>query len=81
MEDLIMQYVILYAPALVTVATVLMGVIKCVRVIKELKKNLDDNDKMKVILQENYEIKKELKRLISKLDRVKTDDDGSNKKV
>lgn len=82
-----------YCPLLVTVLGVIITFIKMVREIKAIK---SDNNKsneqksqeikelkndMSAILEENYALKSQLRKLINKLDRVRdseVDNDGSN---
>ena len=78
MIDEIATYIIAILPSLITVISVVAMVLKIVKNFNTLKEEVTNSNRMKkiedsvqAIVQENYELRKQIKQLIQKMDKVK----------
>lgn len=78
MIDEIATYIIAILPSLITVISVVAMVLKLVKNFNTLKEEVTNSNRMKkiedsvqAIVQENYELRKQIKQLIQKMDKVK----------
>ena len=81
MIDEITAYIVAILPSVITVISVLAMVIKLLKNYNNLKEEVINSNRMKkieeqvtVVIQENYELKKQIKLMIEKIDKVKIKD-------
>ena len=85
MIDQITTYIISILPSLTAILAMVLMVVKVLKSFKILKDEVVNSNRMKkiedqiqVVIQENYELKKQIKLMVQKLDKVKIKD---NKEV
>ena len=85
MIDQITTYIISILPSLVSILAMVLMVIKVLKSFKTLRDEVVNSNRMKkieeqlqVVMQENYELKRQIKLMVQKLDKVKIKD---NKEV
>ena len=81
MIDEITAYIVAILPSVITVISVLAMVLKLLKSYNNLKEEVINSNRMKkieeqvkVVIQENYELKKQIKLMIEKIDKVKIKD-------
>ena len=81
MIDEITAYIVAILPSVITVISVLAMVVKLLKNYNNLKEEVINSNRMKkieeqvtVVIQENYELKKQIKLMIEKIDKVKIKD-------
>lgn len=81
MIDEITAYIVAILPSVITVISVLAMVIKLLKNYDKLKEEVINSNRMKkieeqvkVVIQENCELKKQIKLMIEKIDKVKIKD-------
>lgn len=77
MNSLVIQFILQFGPAIITILTVIALVAKTVHQLTSVKKEVVDmkdmhevKAQMSQLLQENYALKKQLNELLTKIDRV-----------
>lgn len=85
MIDQITTYIISILPSLTAILAMVLMVVKVLKSFKTLKDEVVNSNRMKkiedqiqIVIQENYELKKQIKLMVQKLDKVKIKD---NKEV
>lgn len=86
MIDQITTYIISILPSLTAILAMVVMVVKVLKSFKTLRDEVVNSNRMKkiedqlqIVIQENYELKKQIKSLVQKLDKVKIRKD--NKEV
>lgn len=81
MIDEITVWILTLLPTVLTIITVLSVVIKVIKDFNSLKEEITDSNRMKkieettkIIIQENYELKKQIKQLLESINKVKIED-------
>ena len=85
MIDQITTYIISILPSLVSILAMVIMVVKVLKSFKTLRDEVVNSNRMKkieeqvqIVVQENYELKRQIKLMVQKLDKVKIKD---NKEV
>lgn len=85
MIDQITTYIVSILPSLTAILAMVLMVVKVLKSFKTLRDEVVNSNRMKkiedqvqIVIQENYELKKQIKSLVQKLDKVKIKD---NKEV
>lgn len=85
MIDQITTYIVSILPSLVSILAMVVMVVKVLKSFKTLRDEVVNSNRMKkiedqvqIVMQENYELKKQIKLMVQKLDKVKIKD---NKEV
>ena len=85
MIDQITTYIISILPSLVSILAMVLMVVKVLKSFKTLRDEVVNSNRMKkieeqiqIVVQENYELKRQIKLMVEKLDKVKIKD---NKEV
>ena len=85
MIDQITTYIISILPSLVSILAMVVMVVKVLKSFKTLRDEVVNSNRMKkiedqlqIVMQENYELKRQIKLMVQKLDKVKIKD---NKEV
>ena len=85
MIDQITTYIISILPSLTAILAMVLMVVKVLKSFKTLKDEVVNSNRMKkiedqiqIVIQENYELKRQIKLMVQKLDKVKIKD---NKEV
>lgn len=85
MIDQITTYIISILPSLIAIISMVGMVVKVLKSFKTLRDEVVNSNRMKkieeqvqIVIQENYELKKQIKLMVEKLDKVKIKD---NKEV
>ena len=85
MIDQITTYIISILPSLTAILAMVLMVVKVLKSFKTLRDEVVNSNRMKkiedqlqIVMQENYELKKQIKLMVQKLDKVKIKD---NKEV
>lgn len=85
MIDQITTYIISILPSLVSILAMVLMVVKVLKSFKTLRDEVVNSNRMKkieeqiqIVVQENYELKRQIKLMVQKLDKVKIKD---NKEV
>ena len=85
MIDQITTYIISILPSLTAILAMVVMVVKVLKSFKTLRDEVVNSNRMKkieeqiqIVIQENYELKKQIKLMVEKLDKVKIKD---NKEV
>lgn len=84
-------FIIAYTPLLVTIISTIVMVCKILKSFKDLKEEVKQSkemqeirDQVKIVIQENYKLKKQINQLIEKVDKVKmneVEDERDNTKL
>ena len=84
MIDQIVAYIVAIAPSLITIISVICMVVKIIKQITSLREEVKNSKEMEdiknqiqIVVQENYELKKQIKTLVNKIDKIKTPDKES----
>lgn len=71
-------FIIAYTPLLVTIISTIVMVYKVLKSFKDLKEEVKQSkemqeirDQVKIVIQENYKLKRQINQLIEKVDKVK----------
>ena len=87
MIDQITTYIISILPSLTAILAMVLMVVKVLKSFKTLRDEVVNSNRMKkiedqiqIVVQENYELKKQIKLMVQKLDKVKIKD-NDNKEV
>lgn len=82
MIDQITTYIVSILPSLVSILAMVLMVVKVLKSFKTLRDEVVNSNRMKkiedqvqIVMQENYELKKQIKLMVQKLDKVKIKDD------
>ena len=82
MIDQITTYIISILPSLTAILAMVLMVVKVLKSFKTLRDEVVNSNRMKkieeqvqIVVQENYELKKQIKLMVQKLDKVKIKDD------
>lgn len=82
MIDQITTYIISILPSLTAILAMVLMVVKVLRSFNTLRDEVKNSKEMEeiknqiqIVVQENYELKKQIKQLVQKLDKVKIKDD------
>lgn len=82
MIDQITTYIVSILPSLVSILAMVLMVVKVLKSFKTLRDEVVNSNRMKkiedqvqIVIQENYELKKQIKLMVQKLDKVKIKDD------
>ena len=85
MIDQITTYIVSILPSLVSILAMVLMVVKVLKSFKTLRDEVVNSNRMKkieeqiqIVVQENYELKRQIKLMVEKLDKVKIKD---NKEV
>lgn len=85
MIDQITTYIVSILPSLVSILAMVVMVVKVLKSFKTLRDEVVNSNRMKkiedqlqIVMQENYELKRQIKLMVQKLDKVKIKD---NKEV
>lgn len=85
MIDQITTYIISILPSLISILAMVVMVVKVLKSFKTLRDEVVNSNRMKkiedqlqIVMQENYELKRQIKLMVQKLDKVKIKD---NKEV
>ena len=85
MIDQITTYIISILPSLTAILAMVLMVVKVLKSFKTLRDEVVNSNRMKkiedqiqIVVQENYELKRQIKLMVQKLDKVKIKD---NKKI
>lgn len=88
MIDQITTYIISILPSLTAILAMVLMVVKVLKSFKTLRDEVVNSNRMKkieeqiqIVVQENYELKKQIKLMVQKLDKVKIKDNKDNKEV
>lgn len=88
MIDQITAYIISILPSLVSILAMVLMVVKVLKSFKTLRDEVVNSNRMKkieeqiqIVIQENYELKRQIKLMVEKLDKVKIKDNKDNKEV
>lgn len=86
MIDQITTYIVSILPSLTAILAMVLMVVKVLKSFKTLRDEVVNSNRMKkieeqiqIVVQENYELKKQIKLMVQKLDKVKIKDDKDNK--
>ena len=81
MIDQITTYIVSILPSLTAILAMVLMVTKVLRSFNSLRKEVVDSNRMKkieeqlqIVVQENYELKRQIKLMVQKLDKVKIKD-------
>lgn len=81
MIDQITAYIVSILPSLVSILAMVLMVVKVLKSFKTLRDEVVNSNRMKkieeqlqIVVQENYELKKQIKLMVQKLDKVKIKD-------
>ena len=82
MIDQITTYIISILPSLTAILAMVLMVVKVLKSFKTLRDEVVNSNRMKkieeqlqIVVQENYELKRQIKLMVQKLDKVKIKDD------
>ena len=82
MIDQITTYIVSILPSLTAILAMVLMVVKVLKSFKTLRDEVVNSNRMKkiedqiqIVVQENYELKKQIKLMVQKLDKVKIKDD------
>ena len=85
MIDQITTYIVSILPSLISILAMVVMVVKVLKSFKTLRDEVVNSNRMKkieeqiqIVMQENYELKRQIKLMVQKLDKVKIKD---NKEV
>ena len=85
MIDQITTYIVSILPSLISILAMVVMVVKVLKSFKTLRDEVVNSNRMKkieeqiqIVVQENYELKRQIKLMVQKLDKVKIKD---NKEV
>lgn len=88
MIDQITTYIISILPSLTAILAMVVMVVKVLKSFKTLRDEVVNSNRMKkieeqiqIVVQENYELKRQIKLMVQKLDKVKIKDNKDNKEV
>lgn len=88
MIDQITTYIVSILPSLTAILAMVVMVVKVLKSFKTLRDEVVNSNRMKkieeqiqIVVQENYELKKQIKLMVQKLDKVKIKDNKDNKEV
>lgn len=88
MIDQITTYIISILPSLTAILAMVLMVVKVLKSFKTLRDEVVNSNRMKkiedqvqIVIQENYELKRQIKLMVEKLDKVKIKDNKDNKEV
>lgn len=88
MIDQITTYIISILPSLIAILAMVLMVVKVLKSFKTLRDEVVNSNRMKkiedqlqIVMQENYELKRQIKLMVQKLDKVKIKDNKDNKEV
>lgn len=88
MIDQITTYIVSILPSLISILAMVVMVVKVLKSFKTLRDEVVNSNRMKkiedqlqIVMQENYELKKQIKLMVQKLDKVKIKDNKDNKEV
>lgn len=88
MIDQITTYIVSILPSLTAILAMVLMVVKVLKSFKTLRDEVVNSNRMKkiedqlqIVMQENYELKKQIKLMVQKLDKVKIKDNKDNKEV
>lgn len=86
MIDQITTYIVSILPSLTAILAMVLMVVKVLKSFKTLRDEVVNSNRMKkieeqiqIVVQENYELKRQIKLMVQKLDKVKIKDDKDNK--
>ena len=78
MIDQITTYIVSILPSLVAILAMVLMVVKVLKSFKTLRDEVVNSNRMKkiedqlqIVMQENYELKKQIKTLVNKIDKIK----------
>lgn len=84
MIDQITTYIISILPSLTAILAMVLMVVKVLRSFNTLRDEVKNSKEMEeiknqiqIVVQENYELKKQIKTLVNKIDKIKTPDKES----
>lgn len=84
MIDQVVAYIVAIAPSLITIISVICMVVKIIKQFTSLREEVKNSKEMEeiknqiqIVVQENYELKKQIKTLVNKIDKIKTPDKES----
>lgn len=84
MIDQVVAYIVAIAPSLITIISVICMVVKIIKQFTTLREEVKNSKEMEeiknqiqIVVQENYELKKQIKTLVNKIDKIKTPDKES----
>lgn len=84
MIDQITTYIVSILPSLTAILAMVLMVTKVLRSFNNLRDEVKNSKEMeeiknqiKIVVQENYELKKQIKTLVNKIDKIKTPDKES----
>lgn len=88
MIDQITTYIVSILPSLTAILAMVLMVVKVLKSFKTLRDEVVNSNRMKkieeqiqIVMQENYELKRQIKLMVQKLDKVKIKDNKDNKEV
>lgn len=88
MIDQITIYIVSILPSLTAILAMVLMVVKVLKSFKTLRDEVVNSNRMKkieeqiqIVVQENYELKRQIKLMVQKLDKVKIKDNKDNKEV
>lgn len=88
MIDQITTYIVSILPSLTAILAMVLMVVKVLKSFKTLRDEVVNSNRMKkieeqiqIVVQENYELKRQIKLMVQKLDKVKIKDNKDNKEV
>lgn len=88
MIDQITTYIVSILPSLTAILAMVVMVVKVLKSFKTLRDEVVNSNRMKkieeqiqIVVQENYELKRQIKLMVQKLDKVKIKDNKDNKEV
>lgn len=88
MIDQITTYIISILPSLTAILAMVVMIVKVLKSFKTLRDEVVNSNRMKkiedqiqIVVQENYELKRQIKLMVQKLDKVKIKDNKDNKEV
>lgn len=86
MIDQITTYIVSILPSLTAILAMVVMVVKVLKSFKTLRDEVVNSNRMKkieeqiqIVVQENYELKRQIKLMVQKLDKVKIKDNKDNK--
>lgn len=84
MIDQVVAYIVAILPSLITIISVICMVVKIIKQFTSLREEVKNSKEMEeiknqiqIVVQENYELKKQIKTLVNKIDKIKTPDKES----
>lgn len=84
MIDQITTYIVSILPSLTAILAMVLMVVKVLRSFNSLRDEVKNSKEMEeiknqiqIVVQENYELKKQIKTLVNKIDKIKTPDKES----